>query len=99
YFANPDNTMGSWWDADSIVAFARALPETTMMVLDEAYSETGTADSLQSISSLIDLPKVVRTRTFSKAYGLAGSRTRYAISTAGTAQAFDKIRKHFGMNR
>ncbi|NKL18703.1 pyridoxal phosphate-dependent aminotransferase [Rhizobium leguminosarum] len=99
YFANPDNPMGSWWGADSIVAFARALPETTLMVLDEAYSETGPAGSLPSISSLIELPNVVRTRTFSKAYGLAGSRTGYAISTAGTAQAFDKIRNHFGMNR
>ncbi|SCB60652.1 histidinol-phosphate aminotransferase [Rhizobium aethiopicum] len=99
YFANPDNPMGSWWDADSIVAFARALPETTMMVLDEAYSETGPANSFPSIASLIDLPNIVRTRTFSKAYGLAGSRTGYAISTSGTAQAFDKIRNHFGMNR
>ncbi len=99
YFANPDNPMGSWWDADSIVAFARALPETTLMVLDEAYSETGPANSLPSITSLIDLPNIVRTRTFSKAYGLAGSRTGYVISTPGTAQAFDKIRNHFGMNR
>ncbi|MBB4190497.1 histidinol-phosphate aminotransferase [Rhizobium aethiopicum] len=99
YFANPDNPMGSWWDADSIVAFARALPETTMMVLDEAYSETGPAHSLPSIASLIELPNIVRTRTFSKAYGLAGSRTGYVISTSGTAQAFDKIRNHFGMNR
>ncbi|MDR9763927.1 pyridoxal phosphate-dependent aminotransferase [Rhizobium redzepovicii] len=99
YFANPDNPMGSWWDADRIVAFARALPETALMVLDEAYSETGPASALPSIASLIELPNVVRTRTFSKAYGLAGSRTGYVISTAGTAQAFDKIRNHFGMNR
>ena len=99
YFANPDNPMGSWWDADKIVAFARALPETCLMVLDEAYSETGPASSLPSISSLIDLPNIVRTRTFSKAYGLAGARVGYVISTPGTAQAFDKIRNHFGMNR
>ncbi|PDS68503.1 pyridoxal phosphate-dependent aminotransferase [Rhizobium phaseoli] len=99
YFANPDNPMGSWWHADSIVAFAKALPETTLMVLDEAYSETGPENSLPSIAALIDLPNVVRTRTFSKAYGLAGSRTGYVISTPGTAQAFDKIRNHFGMNR
>jgi len=99
YFANPDNPMGSWWDADKIVAFARALPETCLMVLDEAYSETGPASSLPSISSLIDLPNIVRTRTFSKAYGLAGARIGYVISTPGTAQAFDKIRNHFGMNR
>ena len=99
YFANPDNPMGSWWDADRIVAFARALPETCLMVLDEAYSETGPASALPSVASLIDLPNIVRTRTFSKAYGLAGARVGYVISTAGTARAFDKIRNHFGMNR
>jgi histidinol-phosphate aminotransferase len=99
YFANPDNPMGSWWDADSVIAFARALPETTLLILDEAYSETGPANSLPSIASLIDLPNVIRTRTFSKAYGLAGARVGYAISTPGTALAFDKIRNHFGMNR
>ncbi len=99
YFANPDNPMGSWHSADDIVAFARSLPETTALVLDEAYSETGPADALPSIASLIDLPNVIRTRTFSKAYGLAGMRVGYAISTAGTAQAFNKVRNHFGMNR
>ena len=51
------------------------------------------------IDSLIDMPNVIRTRTFSKAYGLAGARVGYVISTPGTAQAFDKIRNHFGMNR
>jgi histidinol-phosphate aminotransferase len=99
YFANPDNPMGSWWDAASIVTFARALPETTLLVLDEAYSETGPAGSLPAIESLVDLPNVIRTRTFSKAYGLAGARVGYVISTPGTALAFDKIRNHFGMNR
>jgi histidinol-phosphate aminotransferase len=99
YFANPDNPMGSWWDAEKIIAFACALPETCLLVLDEAYSETGPAGSLPSIEALIGLPNVVRTRTFSKAYGLAGARVGYAISTPGTALAFDKIRNHFGMNR
>ncbi|MBP1859857.1 pyridoxal phosphate-dependent aminotransferase [Rhizobium herbae] len=99
YFANPDNPMGSWWDADSVVAFARALPETCLLVLDEAYGETAPAGTIPSIESLIDRPNVVRTRTFSKAYGLAGARVGYVIGTPGTAQAFDKIRNHFGMNR
>ena len=99
YFANPDNPMGSWHNADDIVAFARALPETTLLILDEAYSETGPASSLPSIGSLIDRPNVMRTRTFSKAYGMAGARVGYVISTAENAGAFDKIRNHFGMNR
>lgn len=99
YFANPDNPMGSWWDADSIVEFARALPETCLMILDEAYCETAPAGSTPSIEALIDRPNVVRTRTFSKAYGLAGARVGYVIATPGTANAFDKIRNHFGMAR
>lgn len=99
YFANPDNPMGSWWDAASIVSFAKALPETCLMILDEAYCETGPAGLTPDISALIGMPNIIRTRTFSKAYGMAGARVGYAISTPGTALAFDKIRNHFGMNR
>ncbi|OCP16602.1 MULTISPECIES: pyridoxal phosphate-dependent aminotransferase [unclassified Ensifer] len=99
YFANPDNPMGSWWNAERVVEFAKALPETTLFILDEAYCETAPAGALPAIAALIGMPNVVRTRTFSKAYGLAGSRVGYVITTPGTAQAFDKIRNHFGMNR
>jgi histidinol-phosphate aminotransferase len=99
YFANPDNPMGSWWDADKVVAFAKALPEGCMLVLDEAYSETAPASSLPSIASLANMPNVLRTRTFSKAYGLAGARVGYAIGVPETISAFDKLRNHFGMNR
>ncbi len=99
YFANPDNPMGSWWDAERVIDFARALPQTTMLILDEAYCETGPHSALPAIAALIDMPNVVRTRTFSKAYGLAGARVGYVVGTPGTVQAFDKIRNHFGMNR
>lgn len=99
YFANPDNPMGSWWEADAVVAFARALPETCLLVLDEAYCETAPADAVPALDTLIDLPNVLRTRTFSKAYGLAGARVGYAIGTPESALAFDKIRNHFGMAR
>lgn len=99
YLANPDNPMGSWWNADDVVAFARALPPSCLLVLDEAYSETAPAEAIPTLESLIDLPNVIRTRTFSKAYGLAGARVGYAISTPETASAFDKIRNHFGMPR
>lgn len=99
YLANPDNPMGSWWDADDILAFARAIPEETLLVLDEAYCETGPASALPAVTALIDRPNVIRTRTFSKAYGLAGARVGYTISTPENASAFDRIRHHFGMNR
>ena len=99
YLANPDNPMGSWWDADSVVSFARALPDATLLVLDEAYGETAPAGAIPPIGALIGQPNVLRMRTFSKAYGLAGARIGYAIGTLGNAQAFDKIRNHFGMAR
>lgn len=99
YFANPDNPMGSWHDAEAVIDFALALPETTLLILDEAYCETGPASSLPPIASLIDRPNVMRMRTFSKAYGMAGSRVGYVIATPDNARAFDKIRNHFGMNR
>jgi histidinol-phosphate aminotransferase len=99
YFANPDNPMGSWWDGESVVAFAKALPETCMLILDEAYCETAPDGTTPAISALLDLPNVMRTRTFSKAYGLAGARIGYVITTPANAKAFDKIRHHFGMAR
>ncbi len=99
YFANPDNPMGSWWDAESVVNFARALPESTLLILDEAYCETAPAGTQPSIDSLLDRPNVMRTRTFSKAYGLAGARVGYVITSTENARGFDKIRNHFGMSR
>jgi histidinol-phosphate aminotransferase len=99
YFANPDNPMGSAIPASDVLAFARAIPETTMLILDEAYGETAPAGIIPTANALIDLPNVIRTRTFSKAYGLAGARIGYVIAEEDTAQAFDKIRNHFGLNR
>ncbi|MDP9760647.1 MULTISPECIES: pyridoxal phosphate-dependent aminotransferase [Agrobacterium] len=99
YFANPDNPMGSWWEASEVVAFARALPETCLLILDEAYCETAPASAVPSIDALVGQPNILRMRTFSKAYGLAGARVGYAIGTLGNVEAFDKIRNHFGMAR
>lgn len=99
YLANPDNPMGTWWNADYVVEFAKSIPETTLLILDEAYCETAPAEAVTSIQSLIGLPNILRMRTFSKAYGMAGSRVGYAIGTIGNVEAFDKIRNHFGMAR
>ncbi len=98
YLANPDNPMGSWHSAADLETFARALPETTMLVLDEAYIETAPADAAPPVSAMIDLPNVLRMRTFSKAYGLAGLRCAYAIGSPGSIGSFDKVRNHFGVN-
>lgn len=97
YLSNPDNPMGSWYAGAEIVAAMDALPDGCLLVLDEAYVEfapEGTAAPLDA-----EDPRVIRMRTFSKAYGMAGARVGYAIGAADLIRSFDKIRNHFGMNR
>ncbi|TIW15193.1 MAG: aminotransferase class I/II-fold pyridoxal phosphate-dependent enzyme, partial [Mesorhizobium sp.] len=97
YLSNPDNPMGSWWEAPDVIRFIEALPETTMLVLDEAYGELGPASALPPID--VARPNVVRMRTFSKAYGLAGIRCGYAVAEAEVIRDFEKIRNHYGVSR
>lgn len=97
YLANPDNPMGTWWNAEAVEGFIRALPETTLLILDEAYCETAPPDSLPALD--VSRPNVLRMRTFSKAYGLAGLRCGYAIGEADAIRAFNRIRNHFGVTR
>jgi histidinol-phosphate aminotransferase len=97
YFSNPDNPMGTWREASDVERFIAALPETTMLVFDEAYGETAPASAIPSTD--IERPNVIRLRTFSKAYGLAGLRCGYAFGEEETIRAFDKVRNHFGVSR
>ena len=97
YLSNPDNPMGSWWEAGEIIRFIEALPEATMLVLDEAYGELGPASALPPID--ISRPNIIRMRTFSKAYGLAGIRCGYAVAEAQVIRDFEKIRNHYGVSR
>jgi hypothetical protein len=97
YLSNPDNPMGSWWEGQEILRFIEALPETCVLVLDEAYGETAPASALPPID--VSRPNVVRMRTFSKAYGLAGIRCGYAFGDADVIASFEKVRNHYGVNR
>ena len=99
YLSNPDNPMGTWHSAETVTAFAKALPETTMLALDEAYGETAPAAALPAISALADMPNVLRFRTFSKAYGLAGQRVGYVFGVEESVAMFHRVRNHFGVNR
>ena len=97
YLSNPDNPMGTWWEGEDIARFIKALPETTMLVLDEAYGETAPPSAIPPLEA--DRPNVLRMRTFSKVYGLAGLRCGYCLGEAEAIRAFDKVRNHFGMTR
>lgn len=97
YLSNPDNPMGSHHPAATLTAMIGALPPETLLILDEAYIDLAPPGTAPVIDP--DDPRVIRFRTFSKGYGMAGLRVGYAICAAPLAQAFDKIRNHFGMGR
>ncbi|WP_343079738.1 pyridoxal phosphate-dependent aminotransferase [Ostreiculturibacter nitratireducens] len=97
YLANPDNPMGSWHGAEAIAAMIEAMPDGTLLALDEAYIDLAPEGTAPRIDP--EDPRVIRFRTFSKGYGMAGARVGYAICAAPLATAFNKIRNHFGMSR
>ena len=97
YLANPDNPMGTWHDGATLRRALDDLPMGSLLVLDEAYIDCapmGTAPQIDPSD-----PRVIRMRTFSKAYGMAGARVGYAIGPVPVIDAFNKVRNHFGMNR
>ncbi len=97
YLANPDNPMGSWHSGADIMAAMEALPAGCLLVLDEAYVECAPERTAALVAA--DDPRIIRMRTFSKVYGMAGARVGYAIAAPGLILAFNKVRNHFGMNR
>ena len=97
YLANPDNPMGSWLSGADVVSALDNLPDGCLLVLDEAYVECAPEGTAAPVAA--DNPRVIRMRTFSKVYGMAGARVGYAIAAPGLILAFNKVRNHFGMNR
>lgn len=97
YLANPDNPMGSWHTGDVIKAALDRIPDGALLCLDEAYIEFAPEGTSPDIA--LDDPRVIRFRTFSKAYGMAGARVGYGFGHVDLIKNFDKIRNHFGMNR
>lgn len=97
YFANPDNPMGSHLPAADIEAMVANLPAGALLILDEAYIDLapdGTAPQIDAND-----PRIIRFRTFSKGYGMAGLRVGYGIAEPGLIAAFNKVRNHFGVGR
>ena len=97
YLANPDNPMGTWHGPEKVAAFLDALPECALLVLDEAYVDTAPEGTAMPLD--VEDTRLVRMRTFSKAYGMAGARVGYALGQRDVIEGFNKVRNHFGMSR
>jgi histidinol-phosphate aminotransferase len=96
YLANPDNPSGRFIAREEITSFVEALPRGSLLLLDEAYADF--VDESELLGEFFE-DRVVRLRTFSKAYGMAGARIGYALATECNVQTFQKIRLHYGINR
>lgn len=99
YVANPNNPTGTWYPADAFERFLTAVPERTLVVVDEAYAECADARDYASALALLGKHRnLIVTRTFSKAYALAGLRVGYAIGHPELIAILERMRESFNIN-
>ncbi len=102
YVANPNNPTGTWLAKTALERFLDRVPPRVIVVMDEAYFEFGVSlgldDYADAMQWLTRYPNVVVTRTFSKAYGLAGLRIGYAVSHPEIADLLARVRAPFNVN-
>jgi histidinol-phosphate aminotransferase len=99
YIANPNNPTGTFIPAARIEAFLAKVPANVVVVLDEAYNEyLAPADQFESALWVRKYPNLVVSRTFSKAYGLAGLRVGFAIAQPAVTDLMNRIRQPFNVN-
>jgi histidinol-phosphate aminotransferase len=99
FIANPNNPTGTFLGEIELQAFLRKLPRTTLVVLDEAYNEYLSPEMrYDTVGWIKEFPNLIVTRTFSKAYGLAGLRVGYAVAHPQVADMMNRVRQPFNVN-
>lgn len=99
FIANPNNPTGTFLGADELHDFLRTVPSHVLVVLDEAYNEYLSKNfRYDSVNWLRDFPNLIISRTFSKAYGLAGLRVGYALANEQVADMLNRVRQPFNVN-
>jgi histidinol-phosphate aminotransferase len=99
FLANPNNPTGTLLMPEALLAFVEAVPRRVLVVLDEAYYEylePGLAPP--SVTWLSRFPNLMITRTFSKAYGLAGLRVGFALAHPEVADMLNRVRQPFNVS-
>jgi len=99
YVANPNNPTGTWFDDAALDRFVARVPRDVLLVVDEAYGEYVDAPGLSGALRLADRhPNLIVTRTFSKAYALAGLRVGYLIAHPSVVAVVERLRESFNVN-
>lgn len=97
FITNPTNPVGTMVFQEEMDAFMSQVPEHVVVAFDEAYIDFAEQkpDSLRYVK---EGRNVIVMRTFSKAYGLAGIRAGYAVTTPAVADLLNKARTPFNLN-
>jgi histidinol-phosphate aminotransferase len=99
FIANPNNPTGTWLPEPELEEFIASLPAQVLVVVDEAYFEYVPHANYPDTSRWLErFPNLIVTRTFSKAYGLAGLRVGYALSHPDIASLLNRVRHPFNVN-
>jgi len=99
YLANPNNPTGTWFDDAALERFLARVRREVLIVVDEAYCEYVDARGLSTALRLSDRhPNLIVTRTFSKAYALAGLRVGYLIAHPSVVAVIERLRESFNVN-
>lgn len=99
FIANPNNPTGTLIDKASLKSFLKQVPNNVLVVLDEAYDEYLSADNKsEAITWLAEFDNLIISRTFSKAYGLAGLRVGFGLMHVDIADILNRVRQPFNVN-
>lgn len=99
FVANPNNPTGTLLGKSELLDFLRQVPKHVLVVLDEAYDEyLSVANKSEAISWLSEFDNLIISRTFSKAYGLAGLRIGFGLCHSDIADMMNRVRQPFNVN-
>lgn len=99
FVANPNNPTGTYLDSDELHSFVQKVRKDIIVVIDEAYHEYVISDNhVSALSWISEHENLIVSRTFSKAYGLAGLRVGYCISQISVADVLNRTRQPFNVN-
>ncbi len=99
YIANPNNPTGTFVDGATLEAFLQAVPPETVVVIDEAYNEYLPPQArYDAIAWVRRHPNLLVSRTFSKAYGLAGLRVGYGVAQGELSGLLNRVRMPFNVS-
>lgn len=99
FVANPNNPTGTLIAKDTLYAFLKRVPSDVLVVLDEAYDEyLSEQNKSEAIKWLSEFNHLIISRTFSKAYGLAGLRVGFGLMHPDVVDILNRVRQPFNVN-